>query len=85
MDRFGAWVVERNRSILVAFSAVAALLLAFVPANELNDDFVGYFALRSLRLGAISLVPNLLPAGLAFGAWGLLVGELNMASPWSRG
>ena len=85
MDRFGAWVVERNRCILVAFSAVAALLLAFVPANELNDDFVGYFALRSLRLGAISLVPNLLPAGLAFGAWGLLVGELNMASPWSRG
>jgi hypothetical protein len=35
--------------------------------------------LRSTKLGGISLVPNLLPAGLAFGAWGLFVGELNMA------
>lgn len=36
-------------------------------------------ALKSLRIGVLSLVPNLLPAGLAFGLWGLLVGEVNMA------
>ena len=36
-------------------------------------------ALRSFRLGLLSLVPNLLPAGLAFGLWGLLVGEVNLA------
>jgi predicted RND superfamily exporter protein len=37
------------------------------------------FALRSFRTGLISLVPNLLPAGLAFGLWGLFVGQINMA------
>jgi len=31
-------------------------------------------------MGVLSLVPNLLPAGLAFGLWGLLVGQVNMAS-----
>jgi predicted RND superfamily exporter protein len=36
-------------------------------------------ALRDVRLGIISLIPNLLPAALAFGLWGLLVGQVNMA------
>lgn len=38
------------------------------------------FALRSVKMGVISLLPNLLPAGLAFGVWGFLVGQVNMAS-----
>ncbi|GGF81816.1 efflux RND transporter permease subunit [Alteromonas lipolytica] len=37
------------------------------------------FALKSLKLGCISLVPNLLPAGLGFGIWGIISGEINMA------
>ena len=37
------------------------------------------FALKSMKLGAISLVPNLLPAGLGFGIWAMLSGEINMA------
>ena len=43
MDHLGDWVVERNRRILVIFSAFAILLLAFIPSNDLNDDFVAYF------------------------------------------
>ena len=43
MDRLGDWVVQRNRPILVGFSACALLLLAFIPSNDLNDDFVAYF------------------------------------------
>jgi len=35
-------------------------------------------ALRSFKLGLMSLIPNLLPAGLAFGLWGLFVGQINM-------
>lgn len=35
-------------------------------------------ALRSLKIGLISLVPNLVPAAMAFGLWGLLVGEVNV-------
>jgi len=37
------------------------------------------FALKSWRLGAISLLPNLIPAGIGFGIWGLISGEINLA------
>jgi predicted RND superfamily exporter protein len=36
-------------------------------------------SLRSLRLGIISLIPNLTPAFMAFGIWGLLVGQVGLA------
>lgn len=36
-------------------------------------------ALRSLRLGLISLVPNLLPAMMAFGLWGLARQQVGLA------
>jgi uncharacterized protein len=37
------------------------------------------FALKSFRLGVISLIPNVLPAALSFGMWGLVSGEINLA------
>ena len=36
------------------------------------------FALRSFKLGMLSLIPNLLPAALAFGLWGMLVSNVGM-------
>jgi predicted RND superfamily exporter protein len=36
-------------------------------------------ALKSVRLGLISLLPNLLPAGIGFGIWALISAEINMA------
>ncbi len=36
------------------------------------------FALRSLKLGLISMLPNLVPAAMGFGLWGLLVGEIGL-------
>lgn len=36
-------------------------------------------AVRSLKLGVISLIPNLMPAVMAYGVWGIAVGEINMA------
>ena len=42
-------------------------------------SFLLIFALKSLKLGLISLVPNLLPAGLGFGIWAMISGEINMA------
>ncbi len=37
------------------------------------------FAFRSWRYGALSLLPNLLPAGISFGLWGLYVGEIGLS------
>lgn len=36
------------------------------------------FALRSFSVGLLSLVPNLLPIGAAFGLWGLFNGEVGL-------
>lgn len=34
---------------------------------------------RSLRYGVISMIPNLLPAGIGYGFWYVFVGEMSMA------
>lgn len=38
------------------------------------------FVLKSASIGSLSLIPNLIPAGMAFGVWALLVGQVGMAS-----
>jgi hypothetical protein len=35
--------------------------------------------LKSLKIGLLSLLPNLIPIGVAFGIWGLFVGQVGMA------
>ena len=35
-------------------------------------------ALRSFRYGLVSFIPNLLPATMVFGLWGLFVGQINL-------
>lgn len=37
------------------------------------------FSLRSLKFGIVSLIPNLLPAAMAYGIWGLTAGQVNLA------
>ena len=36
-------------------------------------------ALRSVRYGLISMIPNSIPAFMAFGVWGLTVSQVNLA------
>jgi predicted RND superfamily exporter protein len=36
-------------------------------------------ALRSWRVGLLSLVPNLVPIGMAFGVWGMTNGQIGLA------
>lgn len=35
-------------------------------------------ALRSFRLGLLSLIPNMIPAAMAFGFWALIQGKINL-------
>ncbi len=41
-------------------------------------SFLLIFAFKSVKIGLISVVPNLFPAIAAFGIWGLLVGQVGM-------
>ena len=43
-------------------------------------SFILIFALRSLSIGLLSLVPNFLPTIVSFGLWGHLVGRVGIAS-----
>jgi hypothetical protein len=35
-------------------------------------------AIRSFKLGIVSMVPNITPALIAYGIWGMTVGQINM-------
>ena len=37
------------------------------------------FAFRSVKIGLISLIPNLIPAAMGFGLWGIFVGEIGLS------
>jgi len=63
-----AYIGQRNiRSMLVGTS-VALVLISLILI----------FALRSLKIGLISLIPNMAPAAMGFGLWGLLYGQVGL-------
>ena len=70
MDIIFGYINHRNIRQLLKGTLLALVLISFVLI----------FALRSVRLGLISLVPNLIPATLAYGTWGLLIGRVDLSA-----
>ena len=64
-----AHITQRNIVSMLKGSFGALLLISGIMV----------VALRSLKFGAISLVPNLLPPLMAFGLWGVFVGQIGLA------
>ncbi|WP_213998387.1 MMPL family transporter [Arsukibacterium sp.] len=64
-----AHIGERNMASMLQTLPLALLLISLLLV----------FSLRSWRLGLLSLIPNITPALVAFGLWGLLSGEINLA------
>jgi predicted RND superfamily exporter protein len=64
-----SYIAERNIKSMLLGTGLAIVLIAITLV----------VALRSFKFGLLSLVPNLVPAILAFGTWGLLVGEIGLA------
>jgi predicted RND superfamily exporter protein len=63
-----AYIGQRNiRSMLVGTSLALVLI-----------SLVLVLALRSLKIGLLSLIPNLAPAAMGFGLWGLLYGQVGL-------
>ena len=63
------YISERNMENMVTGTIVAIIAIALIMM----------FALQSLRLGVLSLVPNGLPILTTFGAWALLVGTVGFS------
>ena len=59
---------SRNISRMLIGSIAALVLISFILV----------IAFKSIKLGLISLIPNLVPAGIAFGIWGLIDGQIGL-------
>jgi predicted RND superfamily exporter protein len=89
-QRAQAWLAQHAPQMRIA-GASPAVMFAHIGERNIRAMLKGttlalvmisgilIFALRSLRIGTISLLPNLVPIGMAFGIWGLLVGEVGLA------
>ncbi|NIS80526.1 MAG: RND family transporter, partial [Anaerolineales bacterium] len=63
-----AYLTERNIRTMLRGTALAFLLIAATLV----------IALRSIRLGLISLIPNFIPVLITFGLWGAFIGEIGI-------
>ena len=86
-----AWMQDNLPAYMHAKPTSAAVMFTYVSERNMENMVVGtilaiaaiavimMFALRSVRLGTLSLVPNGLPILTTFGAWALLVGEVGFS------
>lgn len=65
-----AYITGRNIRFMLGGTAIAFLLISATMV----------IALRSLKIGAISLIPNMVPAAMAFGLWGMTIGQIGIAA-----
>jgi len=63
-----SYISQRNINGMLTGTGISLVIISLILI----------FALRSLRLGLISLVPNLIPAVAAFGLWSLTVNQIGM-------
>ncbi|MEO0820761.1 MAG: outer membrane lipoprotein-sorting protein [Pseudomonadota bacterium] len=63
---------------VISYRDVRAMLTGTAIALVLISGII-MLALGSVRIGLISLVPNLIPAAMAFGIWGYSVGAVTLA------
>ena len=89
-ERARAWLEENAPAHMVSHGTGLSMIWAHISRRNINSmlgaAFLALllisgllvFALRSPRVGVISLFPNLAPAFMAFGIWGLLVGQVGL-------
>ena len=89
--RAEAWLAENAPSVAGVNSTGPASLFAYIGQRNIRAMLFGtavvlvaisailLVTLRSLRVGLISIVPNLLPAVLGFGVWGLTVQQVSLS------
>ena len=90
-ERAMAWLSDNAPHLTQVKAAGPSLMFAHIGQRNIRAMLFGtivallgisFFliaALRSLRLGLVSLVPNLIPGAMGFGVWGLAVGEVGLA------
>ena len=62
-------IAKRNIMSMFTGTGIALVIISLIMI----------FALRNIKVGLISLIPNLAPAFMAFGLWGLLFSKVGMS------
>ena len=91
LEELGRQWLQKNYSSAVTPGASVSLMFAHLGVKNIKSMLLGglfaiigvtltiLIAMRSFRYAFISMIPNSIPAFMAFGVWGLLVGQVNMA------
>ena len=90
-NRAQRWLAKNAKYIKVAKGTGPTAMFANIGQRNISSMLIGttlalivisgilIFAFRSLKVGLISMIPNLVPAAMGFGVWGLFVGEVGLA------
>ena len=90
-DLSAAWLKENTPHIDAPPASGTAVMFANIASRNIHAmllgtsialiliSFILIVALRSVKIGAVSLIPNLAPAAMGFGLWGIFVGEVGLS------
>lgn len=88
--RAANWIAENGKYIKEANGSGPTVMFANIGQRNINSMLLGttlalilisgilIVAFRSVKTGLISMVPNLVPAAMGFGLWGIFVGEVGL-------
>jgi len=89
-EKARAWLTKNAPASMFTYGSGLSIMWAHISQRNINSMLGGaflalglislilVFALGSFRLGALSLIPNFAPALMAFGVWGLTVGQVGL-------
>ena len=84
------WLRENTPEYMHSYASSPAIMFAHISDSNINSMLFGTlwalliisiclaFALKSLSFGIMSLIPNFIPAILAFGVWGIINGQIGL-------
>ncbi len=90
-ERGREWLKANAPETMFTYGSGLSIVWAHISERNINSMLGASFwalvlisgilivALRSLKLGLLSLIPNLAPALMAFGVWGMFVGQVGLA------
>jgi hypothetical protein len=85
-----AWLRDNAPTPMHTHGVGPGVMFSYISARNIRSMLIGtilafilisltlVFALRSMKFGWLSLIPNVMPAVFAFGLWGVFVGQVNL-------
>jgi predicted RND superfamily exporter protein len=89
--RAGAWLQENAPASMQVEGSSPSVMFSHIGKRNIRSMLSGttlalilislilIVALRSAKIGLTSMIPNLVPAGAAFGLWALTVGQIGLS------